>query len=131
MVGDREIDGSRQLPSICFDHACGQFTCYLRVTDLLQPVPPLELVQQRPCHVLSCLCDNVCKRSLAIICRLGHCVPFADFCLSLYSLHVLNWDINMIQQTKTSTVGCHCVVTTIHSLLENVYSGLTKSRCDA
>ena len=25
-----------------------------------------RLVEQRPCHVLSCLCDNVCKRSLAI-----------------------------------------------------------------
>ena len=25
-----------------------------------------RLVQQRPCHVLSCICGNACKRSLAI-----------------------------------------------------------------
>ena len=32
--------------------------------------------------------------------RLGHCVPLAGFCLSLYGLYVLNMDVNMIQTNK-------------------------------
>ena len=28
-----------------------------------------RLVHRRLCHVLSCLCDNACKRSLAICCK--------------------------------------------------------------
>ena len=52
-----------------------------------------QLVQ---CHVLSCLCNNACK-------RVGHCVPLAGICLSLYSLHVLNRDINMIKKAKPIT----------------------------
>ena len=32
--------------------------------------------------------------------RVVHCVPLAGFCLSLYSLHVLNWDVNIIQIQK-------------------------------
>ena len=42
-------------------------------------------------HVLSCLCDNACKRSLAI------CRKSRALCLSLYDPHALNRDINMIQ----------------------------------
>ena len=55
-------------------------------------------------HVSSCLCDDACKRSLAI-CRKStwHCVPLAGFCLSLYSLDVLNGDVNMIQTNKQIT----------------------------
>ena len=35
-------------------------TRYLSVTNFLQPVV------EKSCHVLSCLCDNACKSSLAI-----------------------------------------------------------------
>ena len=65
MVCDREIDGSSQLSSLCFDHVnnshsnCESPTCSSQCR---------RLVQQKPCHVLSCPCDNACKRSLAI-CR--------------------------------------------------------------
>ena len=42
--------------------------------------------------------------------RVGHCVPFGGFCLSLYSLHMLNSDVNIIQtknkQTKKQTNNC-------------------------
>ena len=31
--------------------------------------------------------------------KIGHCDLLAGFCMSLYSLHVLNWDVNMIQTT--------------------------------
>ena len=48
------------------------------------------------CVILSCLCANACKRSLAICCKSRHGVLLAGFCLSQYSLHVLNRDINMI-----------------------------------
>ena len=32
--------------------------------------------------------------------RVGHRVPLAGLCLSLYSLHMLNRDVNMIQTNK-------------------------------
>ena len=38
--------------------------------------------------------------------RVGYHVPLASFCLSLYSLHVLNRDVNMIQINKTDTETC-------------------------
>ena len=53
------------------------------------------LVDQRPCHVLSWLCHNVCKISLAIW-RRALC-PISMLLLSLSSLHVLNRDVNFIQ----------------------------------
>ena len=34
-----------------------------------------------------------------------HCAPLADFRLSLYSLHVLNRDINMIQTNKQTNTN--------------------------
>ena len=30
----------------------------------------------------------------------GHCAPLAGFCLSIYSLHVLTRDVNMVQTNK-------------------------------
>ena len=32
--------------------------------------------------------------------RVGHRIPLAGFCLSLYGLHVLQTDVNMIQTNK-------------------------------
>ena len=32
--------------------------------------------------------------------KVGHRVPFAGFCPSLYNLHVLNSDVNMIQTNR-------------------------------
>ena len=48
--------------SVCFDNSlaiCVSLTCSHQCH---------RLVRQRLCHVLSCLCDNTCKRSL-VICR--------------------------------------------------------------
>ena len=67
---------------------------YQCVIDSLPPVPTTG--SKKAVHVFLCLCNNACKRSLAI-CRVGHCVPLAGFCLSLYDLHALNRDVDMIQ----------------------------------
>ena len=37
--------------------------------------------------------------------RVGHCVLFAGFCMSLYSLQVLNRDINTIKKLKKNSVN--------------------------
>ena len=42
---------------------------------------------------------HVIDPSLPIV-RVGHRVPLVGFCLSLYGLHVLNRDVNMIQTNK-------------------------------
>ena len=55
---------------------------YHCVIDSLPPVPMTG--SEKVVHVLLCLCNSACKRSLAIC-----------FCMSLYSLHVLNRDVNM------------------------------------
>ena len=42
--------------------------------------------------------------------RVEHCVPLAGFCLSIYDLHALNRDVNMIQTNKHVdyvVVKCH------------------------
>ena len=63
-----------------------QFACFRKVefyqgaVDLFQSV--LTTGSKKTIHVLLCLCNNACK-------RVGHCVPLAGFCLSLYDLHAL------------------------------------------
>ena len=59
-----------------------------------------QLVHQRPsmCHYVYVMM-HVKDPQLSVV-RVGHCVPLAGFCLSLYSLHVLNRDVNMIQTKK-------------------------------
>ena len=39
-----------------------------------------HLVYQRPCHVLSRLCDNACKRSLAICYKSSLCHNYGTSC---------------------------------------------------
>ena len=74
-------------------------------------VVPQATVQPPMCYDV---CDNACKRSLAIcrksralcpVSRVGLCVLLAGFCLSLYGLHVLNRDVNMIQTKWQATIG--------------------------
>ena len=48
--------------------------------------------------------DNSCDRSLAVV-RVGHRVQLEGFCLSLHSLHVLNWDVNRIQAKQHAEDG--------------------------
>ena len=56
--------------------------------------PPMLMTgSTKAIRVLSCVCDNVI--------RVGHRVPLAGVCLSLYGLHVLNRDVNMIETNKT------------------------------
>ena len=71
---------------------------YQCATELLPPV--LTTGSTKAVHALSCLCDNVCKRSLLV--RVGHLVLLTGFCLSLCGLHVLNRDVNMIQNQYIS-----------------------------
>ena len=75
----------------------------ITVTNSLPPVPMTG--SKKAVHVLLCLCNNACKRFLAICVRVGHRVPWAGFCLSLYSLHVLNRDVNMIQTNKQTNLA--------------------------
>ena len=89
------MSGSTQLRSACFDNSlaiCESLTCSHQCH---------RLVHQRSCHVLSCLCDNACKRFPAICCKSRHRIPSAGFCLSLYSLYVLNRDVHKFKKTKT------------------------------
>ena len=51
-----------------------------------------QSVHQIPFHVLSCVCDNACKRSLAIC----HKSPVSRLLSVPFSLYVLHGDINMI-----------------------------------
>ena len=72
------------------------------ITLLLTRYHQCRRLVKKAVHVLLCLCNNACKRSLAI-CRKSRAlarVPLACFCLTLYSLHVLNRDVNMIQTNK-------------------------------
>ena len=57
-------------------------------------------------QLLSCLCDNTCKRSLATCRKSRHHVQLPGFCLSLYGLHVLNRDVNMIKKKPKETQNC-------------------------
>ena len=78
--------------STCFEERC---ECSTRVL-LTCPRSAAGLCNTgcRLSHVLPCLCDNACKRSPAT------CQKSIVFCASsnLQSLHVLNWDINMLNQ---------------------------------
>ena len=53
-----------------------------------------------------CVIMHVKDPQLSVV-RVGHCVPLADLCLSLYSLHVPNGDVNIIQ---TKAVSSYCSV---------------------
>ena len=85
--------GSCPARSTCFR----KLEFYQNAIDLFPPV--LTTGSTKAVHVLSCLCDNACKRFLAI-CRKSSCVLLAGYCLSRYGLHVLNRDVNMIQTNK-------------------------------
>ena len=55
-----------------------------------------------------CIITHVCvimhvKDPQVPVVRVGHQVPLAGFCLSLYDLHALNRDVNMIKKTNKQT----------------------------
>ena len=53
------------------------------------------------CHYV-CVMMHIKDPQLSVV-RVGHRVPFiGGFCLSLYGLHVLNRDVNMIQSINQS-----------------------------
>ena len=52
--------GSRPVQSVCFR----KVKCFQNVINFSPPVPTTG--SQKAVHVLSCLCDNACKRSLSI-----------------------------------------------------------------
>ena len=77
---------SSPVQSACFR----KVVCYQNVKNLSPPVPTTG--SPKAIHVVLCLC----KRSL-VICHKSR----AGFCLSLYGLHVLNRDLNIIQTKKS------------------------------
>ena len=56
-----------------------------------------------PCVIMSVIM-HVEDSQLSVV-RVGHCVLLVGFCLSLYILHVLNRDINMIQTIYLKCFG--------------------------
>ena len=56
--------------------------------------------RQSMCHYV-CVMMHVKDPYLSVV-RVGHRVPLAGFCLSLYDLHALNRDVNMIQSINQS-----------------------------
>ena len=66
-----------------------------------------------------CVIMHVKDPYLSVV-RVGHCVPLAVFFLSLYDLHALNRDVNMIQTKKQTkpmeklhvSNSTHCVTST-------------------
>ena len=64
-----------------------------------------KLVQKRSsmCHYI-CVIMHVKDTQLSVV-TVGHCVPLAGFCLSLYDLHALNRDVSMIE-----TNICHMML---------------------
>ena len=65
-----------------------------------------QLVTKRPsmCYYV-CVIMQVKDHKLSVI-TIGHCVPLAGFCLSLYSLHVLDVKYHSHKQTKTKKRVC-------------------------
>ena len=62
------------------------------------------LVYQRPCHVLSCLCGNARKRTLAICCKSRALRSISS--LLFVPIYVLNRDINMMKKQPNSEKNC-------------------------
>ena len=87
--------GSKPVWSICFR----KVKCYQNVINFSPPVPTTG--SPKAVHVLSCLYDNACKRSLAICHKSRASCPVSRS-LSLYGLHVLTRDVNMTQTKSES-----------------------------
>ena len=83
--------GRPDLRLVCFRKV--QF--YQGAIDLFPPV--LMTGSTKAIHVLSCLCDNACKRSLAICRKSRASCPVSRLLSVPMCLHVLNRDVNMIQ----------------------------------
>ena len=79
-----------------------EFTCCLRVTVLLQVMFPTSSTKAAPCVTMSVIM-HATDPQLSVV-RVGHCVMSAGSCLSLYSLHVLNRYVNMIQTKTTKNI---------------------------
>ena len=84
--------GSRPARSVCFR----KVGFYQHVINLSPPVPTTG--SAKAAHVL-CLCDNACKRSLAVV-RVWHRVPLADLSVPIWPACAKNRDVNMIQTNK-------------------------------
>ena len=73
-----------------------------------------QLVHQILCHVVPCLCDNAFKRSPAIV----------WVRLSLFSLLVLNRDVNMIQTSSYNALWNHCVFVDVQMPIISFHTGM-------
>ena len=84
------------LRSACFDNS---LAVHVSLTDSLQYHWP---VHQRPWRVLLCLYDNACERSLAICHKSRALCPVSRVLSDLYSLHVLNRNVDIIQMQNNN-----------------------------
>ena len=93
--------GSSPARSVCFT----KVEFYQNVINLSPPVPTTG--SAKAFHVLSCLCDNACKRPLAIY-------------LSLCGVHVLNRDVKQRNKhTCIRVVYAHLLNVLCQSLANN------------
>ena len=92
--------GSRPPRTACYR----KVELYHCVIDSLPPV--LTTGSKKAVHVLLCLCNNACKRSLAI-CRKSRALCPIIILLFLYCLYVLNRDVNIIQINEQTKICRH------------------------
>ena len=108
-VSDWKIDSLCQLCSVCLDNS------------LAVCVSPSSSSQfRRWIHQNHTMCYHVYVIILYVV-RTGHCPLLAGFSLSIYSLHVLNSDVDMIY--TITQLRCYVSLPhTLHKLASNTSS---------
>ena len=133
-VSNRKIDGSRQLYTVFYFHNS--------IDICMSPICSCQchwLVHERPYHVLSCLCDNACKRSITI-CRKSR--TYRDktiqrqtetfywntllniFCDKQLGLIYMHWHIDMMTQGRTVAKAAGSLATQVGNMPVKYYTFL-------
>ena len=82
------------------DSSLAWSVCFRKVEFCQHVIMCQQLVHQRPSICYHVYVVMHLKDPQPSVIRVGHLVPLAGFCLSLYRLHTLNRDVNMIQTNK-------------------------------
>ena len=95
-VWKRGHPASSPVRSVCFRNSIGMFL----------PCPACASNWFIRGHAMCyhvCVITHVKDPQLSVV-KVGHGKPLAGFCLSLYDLHALNRDVNMIQTKQTKSI---------------------------
>ena len=101
-VNDWKIKGSHQFCSVNFDNSS------LTACHRLVPSSTTNWFNQGHAmcyHIYEIM--HVKDTQLTVV-RVGHRVPFAELCLSLYDMYVLNGNVNMIQTSTGKFISWIC-----------------------